>query len=106
MGGAQHPAYEALGDGQPSVLEPYAYYLRVPDLPAFLNLIRPALEKRLAASIAAGYNGILHIGFYRDGLKMTFERGRITGIESWKPRPDQEGEAAFPNRIFLQLLFG
>jgi hypothetical protein len=37
---------------------------------------------------------------------MTFERGRITGIESWKPRPDQEGEAAFPNRIFLQLLFG
>jgi hypothetical protein len=105
-GGANYPVYEALGNDLPSVREPYAYYLRVPDLPGFLNHIRPALEKRLAESIAVGYSGVLCIGFYRDGLKLTFERGRLTSIETWKPRAHEEGDAAFPDLTFLQMLFG
>jgi len=105
-GGANHPVYEALGDDLPSVREPHAYYLRVPDLPAFLNHIRPALENRLAESIAVGYTGVLHIGFYRNGLELTFEGGRLTGIETWKPQAHDEGDAAFPDLTFLQMLFG
>ena len=48
MLGAEHPVYEALGNRLPTIRDPYAWYLRVPDLSGFLNHIRPVLEKRLA----------------------------------------------------------
>jgi GNAT superfamily N-acetyltransferase len=106
FGGANHPAYEALGDRLPSVREPYAYYLRVPDLQGFLNHIKPALEKRLSKSIAVGHSGVIRLSFYRDGVKLTLDHGQFTGIEPWKPTLPEEGNAAFPGLTFLQLLFG
>lgn len=105
--GAEHPAFEAALDRLPRQYPPYAYYIRIPDLPAFLRHIRPVLEQRLADSIAAGYSGELKLSFYRRGLKMAFADGRITTIEPWQPAPlGQSGEAVFPGLTFLQLLFG
>jgi hypothetical protein len=104
--GAQHPAYDVLGKNLPSVVEPYAWYLRVPDLPGFLNHIKPALEKRLAESIAVGHSREIKISFYRDGLRLGIEKGKITKIESWKPSPEDGGMIAFPGLTFLQVLFG
>ena len=37
---------------------------------------------------------------------MRIEHGKIIVIESWKPMPKDEGDAAFPGLTFLQLLFG
>jgi hypothetical protein len=104
--GAAHPAYEALGNRLPTNRGTYAWYLRVPDLVAFLNHIKPVLERRLAESIAANHSREIYISFYRTGLRMVIERGKITTIETWKPSPAKEGEAAFPDLTFLQLLFG
>jgi hypothetical protein len=106
MLGLQHPVYEALGNSLPSVREPYAWYMRVPDLPAFIRHIAPALEKRLAESIAVGYNGELKISFYRDGLRLVFEKGRLQIVESCKPKSEDDESAAFPSLTFLQLVFG
>jgi hypothetical protein len=40
-------------------------------------------------------------------LRIIIERGRITTIEPWKPNPpSEEGNIAFPNLTFLQLVFG
>ena len=106
MLGAQHPVYEALGNHLPNQHKPYAWYLRVPDLPGFLNHIKPALEKRLAESIAVGHSREIKISFYRAGLRLVIEKGRLRTIEAWKPSPDDGGEIAFPELTFLQLLFG
>jgi hypothetical protein len=106
MLGAQHPVYETLGNNLPNQHKPYAWYLRVPDLPGFLNHIQPALERRLAESIAAGHSREIKISFYRDGLRMVIEKGRLTTIETWKPTAEEEGAIAFPGLTFLQLLFG
>jgi hypothetical protein len=106
MLGAQHPTYQALGDRLPTVRDPYAWYLRVADLPGFLNHIKPALEKRLAESIASGHSREIKISFYRDGLRMVIEKGRISALERWKPTPDDSGVMAFPDQTFLQVLFG
>ena len=103
--GAVHPAYDALGDTLPSVHEPYAWYLRVPDLLGFLNHIKPALEKRLAASIASGHTGEYLIGMYPKGLKLILENGGIT-FDDWKPDHADHGNAGFPMLTFLQVLFG
>ncbi len=106
MLGAAHPVYEALGDNLPNHRQPYAWYLRVPDLPGFLNHIRPALEKRLAESIAAGHSREIKISFYRGGLRLVLEKGRLAIIEPWMPTPADGGAVAFPDLTFLQILFG
>jgi hypothetical protein len=101
----QHPAYEALG---PTLVtrSPYAWYLRVPDLIGFLHHIKLVLEKRIAESIAAGHNREIKISFYRDGIRLVLEKGCLAVIEPWKPSPAEEGSVAFPDRTFLQILFG
>ena len=53
-----------------------------------------------------GHTGELKISFYRDGLQLVFDNGRLTAVERWVPTDDDEGAAAFPDRTFLQLLFG
>lgn len=111
MVGAQHPVYEALGEGPlgeglPTVREPYAFYMRVPDLPGFLNHIKPALEKRLAESIAPGHSRELKISFYRHGLRMVIEKGTLRVIEPWVPTLEDDGDIAFPGLTFLQAVFG
>jgi len=106
MLGESHPAYEALGKSLPDVRPPYAFYMRVPDLVDFLQHIKPALEKRMADSIAAGHSREIKISFYREGLRLVLERGRLAAIESWKPSPADEGAIAFPGLTFLQILFG
>jgi hypothetical protein len=104
--GSEHPVYEVFRDRLPRIRDPYAWYLRVPDLPAFLRTLAPALEKRLAGSLLVGYRGEVKISFYRSGLRLAFEAGRLTAVEPWRPRPGDGGEAAFPDLSFLQLLFG
>jgi hypothetical protein len=106
MLGANHPVYEALGKSLPDVRTPYAFYMRVPDLVGFLNHIKPALEKRIGGSIAAGHSREIKISFYREGLKLVIEEGRLVAIEAWQPSPVDEGAIAFPGRTFLQILFG
>jgi len=105
MGGAEHPVYQALGKDLPTVRQPYAYYLRVPDLVGFLNHIKPALEKRLAGSIAVGHSREIKVSFYRDGLRIVIEKGKLS-VEKWMPTSEEGGDIAFPDRTFLQMLFG
>jgi hypothetical protein len=104
--GTEHPLYQVIPGRLPQVRKPYAWYIRVPDLPDFVRHVAPALEQRLAASVLAGYTGELKINFYRDGLRLVFERGRLACIEAWKPTSAESGSAAFPDLTFLQLLLG
>lgn len=85
---------------------PYAWYLRVADLPRFLRHVAPTLERRLAESAHAGYTGELTINFYRGGLRLAFAAGKLTAIEDWQRPVWGEGNARFPPLVFLQALFG
>jgi GNAT superfamily N-acetyltransferase len=104
--GADHPAYQVFREGLPSVIKPYAWYVRVPDLPGFLRHIAPVLEQRLAESPLAGHSAETKISFYRHGVRLVFEEGRLATIAPWQPAPEEGGDAAFPDLTFLQLLFG
>jgi hypothetical protein len=107
MLGASHPAYDVMGDDLPASRKPYSFYVRVANLPDFIRQIAPALEKRLAESLAAGYTGQLKVSFYTEGLRLVFTRGKLKTAEAWTPVANKdEGDAAFPGRTFLQLLFG
>jgi hypothetical protein len=84
----------------------YAWYLRVPDLAAFIQHIAPVLERRLANSMAHGHTGTLTISLYDlTGLELTFEKGKLTKVEQ-RAFKLYEGDVGFPDHTFLNVLFG
>jgi len=110
--GEAHPAFRACPQlfGHSETLgTPFrrgAWYVRMPDVPAFLAHIAPALEQRLAQSGEAGYRGALRIGRYRQGgVALHFDHGRIT-VEPWPQVGIHDGDARFADATFLDLLFG
>ena len=106
--GSAHPVYEVLGESlAPHYEPPYAWYVRVPDVLAFIRHIAPALEKRIANSAAAFYTGEFTLDFFRGGMHMVFDKGHITSIEPWRaPAYQNTADASCPSLVFLQLLFG
>lgn len=104
--GEDHPIYHLIPKRMPDVSPPYAYYIRVPDLPEFLKRITPVLEDRLAQSYMAGHSGELTLNFFRGGVKMDFENGKIKEITPWQKAVGETPSAHFPDLTFLQLVFG
>lgn len=105
--GEGHPLYEALDPDLEKQTQPYAWYIRVSDIPAFLRHVAPALEQRLAGSVMAGHTGTLKINLYRSRFTLVWEDGRLKEVgENYEYKRLEEGDAAFPDLAFLQLLFG
>lgn len=83
-----------------------AWYVRIPDVPAFVAHIAPALEQRLSTSNEAGYTGCVKIGRYRQpGVEITIDDGHIS-VRPWSQRGIHEGDARFADATFVELLFG
>jgi hypothetical protein len=91
---------------QPDPLPGYVWYVRVADVAGFLRQVAPVLEARLAASALAGHNGTLALSFYRTGVRLVVEQGRLVEVVVWPSPGQEEGGAGFPDQSFLQLLFG
>jgi hypothetical protein len=104
--GADHPAYHVLPGRMPREHKPYAWYLRVADIPDFLQHIGPVLEQRLAESWCVGHTGDLKISFYRSATKLSFEKGKLKGVEVYQPKENEDGDVFFPDLTFLRVLFG
>ncbi|HEY3064389.1 MAG TPA: GNAT family N-acetyltransferase [Methylomirabilota bacterium] len=115
--GHEHPLYAAVHFTDFRRQE--GVYVRVPDLARFLTVVRPALERRLAASAMSGYSGTLVISLYRHGVELVFENGTLVRVAPWRPTfttigqemsrattDRRRADAFFPGLTFLQLLFG
>jgi hypothetical protein len=100
-----HPVFKVAAIQLVHGNRPYAWYVRVPDLPAFLKTIASVLEKRLAESIIVGYTGELKLDFYTTGLRMVFEKGRLSVVENSASPGFMDASACFPELTSLQLLF-
>lgn len=106
MFGREHPFYQVLPKSIIRTELPYAWYIRIPNLVAFLQYIQPALEKHLIGTVAEGYTGELKISFYRSGIHLKFHHGTLKKIADWTPDDIEAGDALFPELTFLQLLCG
>lgn len=104
--GEAHPVYEALGRQLEKQSRPYAFYVRVPDLFAFLRHITPILEKRLAGSVLAAHSGGLRLNLYRRHVNLQWEAGRLQAITPYEAKHSEDGDVSFPDLTFLELLFG
>jgi hypothetical protein len=101
----EHPVYHAIPTRLPERSRIGAWYIRVPELDRFLLHVAPVLEQRLAASLAAGFSGELKLNFYRSGLRLIFDSGRLTAVAPWDDPDFRSAGASFPDLTFLQLLF-
>ncbi len=104
--GVAHPVYRALEGELGKQKRPYAWFIRVPDLPLFLNHIAPVLEKRLRNSVLAGFDGQLRLSFYQSHLALTFVQGKLSDVGTYKPSNFFDCDAFLADLTFLQLLFG
>ena len=104
--GDEHPVYRLYHDLAAGKRRIYAWSVRIPDLAGFVRRVAPVLEQRLAESPLVGHGGELTLSFYRSGLRLSFERGRLARVESWQPAPEVRASAWFPDLTFLQLLLG
>ena len=104
--GREHPAYTALGRqlGEPST--PYAWYVRIPNVPAFLNHIQPVLERRLGNSVLINHTGTFKINLYEEQFLFEIKAGRITNINSYEPKSFRDGDLFFTRPEFIQLVCG
>lgn len=103
--GSHHPVHPYLKSYLPVHRAPYAWYIRVPDLAAFVNQIAPALEKRIARGPLAGLTRSLVLDFYTGGLRLDFDKGRLAAAANLA-RGVEKFDGRFPPLVFLQLLFG
>ena len=108
MLGRENPAYAMLPNLVTSSLQGYAWYLRVPDLAAFLRHVRPALESHILGTPAEGYTGTLTLDFFHSGLttRIRIEDGSRQSLHSKAKRKISSSDASFPDLTFLQLLGG
>ncbi len=104
--GQGHAIYQAFGSQLEEQRRPYAWYIRVPDLPAFLRHITPALEKRLANSVLAGHNGTCRVNLYQEQLTLVFENGKLKDVGTYETKAVDDGDIQFPGTTILQLIFG
>ncbi len=101
--GMNHPAWAALDDISTTPIEPYPWYLRVPDPMRFFTHFTPVWESRLAQAGLNGWSGRLGISDYHRTVVMTFEQGRIT---EFSDRADGAPVARWPGSVLLQSLAG
>ncbi|KAJ2955371.1 hypothetical protein NQZ79_g8628 [Umbelopsis isabellina] len=92
--------------------EDFAYYVRVPDLDAFLRHILPVLNRRLKKSPShSNYTGSIRVSNYSPkvpGFELEVKNGEICQISRFVKR-DQKHDpdlACFPPHTFLLVLFG
>jgi hypothetical protein len=100
--GEQHPVFDAAPEAFHKNTGSYAWYMRVTDVPKFLNVIAPVLERRLAHSALSGFTGEFHVTECVRGFKLKIDHGKITA-DAWTP--EGEAQAMFAPYTFLQLLF-
>jgi hypothetical protein len=106
MLGEEHPAYRVMPDFLPRKVDAYAWYMRVADLAGFLRTIAPVLEERLAGSDFAEHSGSLTLDFYRSGLRMAFQTGKLIAVEMLPPSQERQDWGGVPGLTFLQLVLG
>jgi len=104
--GSHHPVYSFFDTFLPRVNRPYAWYIRISNIPDFILHIAPALEKRLEGSELARHSGTLELNFYHSGTRLEFQDGKIVKAEPWQPSTEARGHLSFPGLSFIQLICG
>ncbi len=82
----------------------YGNYVRIVDPPLAFRQLGPEFERRLAESNLAGLSREVELGFYRFGVGLTFEDGKLLKVEA-KPA-NQDPRIGIPPDLLPKILMG
>ncbi len=83
--GEDHPVYQVIPDSLPRVRKPYAWFLRVVDVPGFLRLVAPELEKRLSCSPMQGIPVKSRSLFIKTGCELSWIKATWSRSKAGNP---------------------
>jgi predicted N-acetyltransferase YhbS len=86
----------------------YGLYVRVPDVVALLDRLRPELSARLAASARAGSSGRLVVSTYVSSFVVAYEAGEVVAVTARTPdeAAAERPAAGVPPDLVATLVFG
>jgi hypothetical protein len=83
---------------QSKVKDEYAWYVKIPSVPRFIETIGPILSERMKNTEFHDFTGELTITDYKQGYSLTFENGTFKGVN--------ENEERNPNAYNLRMSKG
>ena len=83
----------------------YAWQIYIPDVPALLRALAPALERRLAGTLFARFNDRFVLSFYRQAITLHFAYGHLVEVSDYAPAPRQ-AHVSLPPAAFTPLILG
>jgi hypothetical protein len=91
---------------QASVPGRYAWYVKIPSIPRFIETISPLFSDRLRDSEFLAYTGELTIMDYKKGYSLSFESGVFKGIDEKNEKDPGSYHLRIPQSSLTRLLMG
>lgn len=89
---------------EPGRRSSYGNYVRIIDPPLAFRQLGPEFEGRLAESAFAGLSQEVELGFYRFGVGLTFEDGKLVRVET--KSANQDPRIGIPPDLLPKILMG
>ena len=102
--GGTHPIYPIIETYPHTRKAADAWYVRIDDIPQFINHITPALVQRVADSPFAGYVGTIAVSCYRFGFDIQISPGHISAQAT--AHAQTNAVAFYPPLVMVQQLLG
>lgn len=104
---ATHPAHHILrGISHATYDNGYTWYIRVPDVPALIQRIRPVIEQRIAASEFRGITHQFSVSLYDATLEFTWKDGVLQAISQQAHAKGGSATNRYTLPLLLKQLFG
>ncbi len=85
---------------------PYAWYVKIPSIKRFLNIIKSVIEQRLAQSEFKHLTDSIRISWYQEGIELVFKKGKLMAINEIPRDEVKDMHVALPFPTIYQLLLG
>jgi len=84
----------------------YAWYVKIPSVPRFIEIIGPLFEKRLRETEFQNYGESLTIMDYKQGYTLTLADGRFQSVSENSEKNPDKYHLRIPRGAFIRLLMG
>jgi N-acetylglutamate synthase-like GNAT family acetyltransferase len=84
----------------------YAWYIKIPSIPRFIETISPLFSDRVRETEFLGYTGELTVTTYREGYSLSFENGVFKGVTEKSEKNPSDYHLRIPRESLIRLLMG
>jgi N-acetylglutamate synthase-like GNAT family acetyltransferase len=84
----------------------YAWYVKIPSIPRFVETISPLFSDRLRSTEFQNFTGELTFTTYKEGFSISFESGAFKGVREKGEQDPMDYHLRIPTAFLTRLLMG